>query len=61
MLSPCLAEGVGAIPRSPLARERLRRAWPDEPSTARAKSDIYGRWLFARTKVIRVLPVSVHD
>jgi aryl-alcohol dehydrogenase-like predicted oxidoreductase len=52
MLPLCLSEGVGANPWSPLARGRLTRAWSDEPTTERAKTDAFGRKLFERTAAI---------
>jgi aryl-alcohol dehydrogenase-like predicted oxidoreductase len=52
MLPLCLSEGLGANPWSPLARGRLTRAWSDEPTTERAKTDSFGRQLFDRTAVI---------
>src|SRR6266853_4305639 len=33
MLPLCLAEGIGVLPWSPLARGRLARAWETQPST----------------------------
>lgn len=44
MVGLCLAEGVGMIPWSPLARGRLTRA-PDT-STGRAESDVFGKTLY---------------
>ncbi len=49
MLGLCLSEGVGVTPWSPLARGRLARPWSDEPSTARAKTDVFAKTLFTRT------------
>lgn len=49
MLKLCLAEGVGVIPWSPLARGRLARAWSDEPASARAATDAYGKTLYTKT------------
>jgi aryl-alcohol dehydrogenase-like predicted oxidoreductase len=49
MFKLCLAEGVGVIPWSPLARGRLARAWSDTPDTARAASDAYGKTLYTKT------------
>jgi aryl-alcohol dehydrogenase-like predicted oxidoreductase len=45
MLPLCRAEGIGVMPWSPLARGRLARAWGTE--TERAKTDDYGRTLYA--------------
>ena len=44
MVALCLAEGVGMIPWSPLARGRLTRA--PETSTGRAESDVFGKTLY---------------
>jgi aryl-alcohol dehydrogenase-like predicted oxidoreductase len=46
MMGLCQAEGIGVIPWSPLARGRLARSWEPEPSTARAKTDEFGRSLY---------------
>src|ERR1700682_2256436 len=43
MMGLCAAEGVGAIPWSPLARGRVARPWEDEPSTKRAETDEFGK------------------
>lgn len=43
MLPLCLAQGVGVIPWSPLARGRLTRPWDAE--TARSRRDEFGRQL----------------
>ncbi len=50
MLRLCLAEGIGVLPWSPLARGRLARAWESEPNTERAQTDEYGRALYHATK-----------
>jgi aryl-alcohol dehydrogenase-like predicted oxidoreductase len=50
MLKLCLAEGIAVIPWSPLARGRLARRWQDEPSSAREKTDAYGKTLYAKTR-----------
>jgi aryl-alcohol dehydrogenase-like predicted oxidoreductase len=50
MLPLCRAEGIGAIPWSPLARGRLARPWSDEPATFREQTDIFGSALYARTR-----------
>jgi 1-deoxyxylulose-5-phosphate synthase len=47
MLPLCLAEGVGAIPWSPLARGRLTRPWDE--TTERARTDEFGKKLYAVT------------
>ncbi len=44
MLPLCEAEGVGAIPWSPLARGRLARPWDAE--TARTETDEFGKALY---------------
>lgn len=49
MMDLCRSEGIGVIPWSPLARGRLTRAWQDEPATARAESDQFGKTLYARS------------
>lgn len=46
----CREEGIGVIPWSPLARGRLARPWETEPSTARAKTDEFGRSLYDNTQ-----------
>lgn len=50
MFGLCAAEGIGVIPWSPLARGRLARPWADQPSTARAGSDDFGKKLYERTE-----------
>jgi aryl-alcohol dehydrogenase-like predicted oxidoreductase len=50
MTGLCVAEGVGMIPWSPLARGRLARAWDDRLKTERAGSDEFGKTLYARTE-----------
>jgi aryl-alcohol dehydrogenase-like predicted oxidoreductase len=52
MLPLCLSEKVGANPWSPLARGRLTRPWSDTPTTARAKTDAFGKKLFERTAAL---------
>lgn len=49
MIGLCLAEGIGVIPWSPLARGRLARAW-DSEKTSRLETDVFGRNLYARTE-----------
>ena len=44
MVALCLAEGVGMIPWSPLARGRLTR--PPETTTNRAETDLFGKTLY---------------
>jgi aryl-alcohol dehydrogenase-like predicted oxidoreductase len=50
MLPLCLAEGIGVIPWSPLARGRLARAWTDQSSSARFASDAVAEALYGRTE-----------
>jgi aryl-alcohol dehydrogenase-like predicted oxidoreductase len=47
MLPLCLAEGIGVLPWSPLARGRLARAWETQPSTVRGQSDEYAKKLYS--------------
>lgn len=47
MIPLCIAEGVGLIPWSPLARGRLTRDW--DASSARAENDDFGRSLYAKS------------
>ncbi|QHI98513.1 aldo/keto reductase [Xylophilus rhododendri] len=47
MLPLCMAEGIGVIPWSPLARGRLTRDWDE--STERTESDQFGKTLFRHT------------
>jgi aryl-alcohol dehydrogenase-like predicted oxidoreductase len=46
MLPLCLAEGVGVMPWSPLARGRLARASEDQQSSKRMQTDEYGKTLY---------------
>jgi len=49
MLKLCADQGIGVIPWSPLARGRLTRPWSeDEPATARAESDQFGKMLYSQ-------------
>jgi aryl-alcohol dehydrogenase-like predicted oxidoreductase len=50
MLGLCLAEGIGVIPWSPLARGRLARAWEARTSTPRSRIDEYGKSLYDATE-----------
>jgi aryl-alcohol dehydrogenase-like predicted oxidoreductase len=50
MLSLCLAEGIGVLPWSPLARGRLTRAWESQPSTTRGQTDEYGKQIYSGTE-----------
>ncbi len=45
MMRLCVAEGIGVLPWSPLARGRLTRAW-QEGSTKRSESDKYARHIY---------------
>jgi aryl-alcohol dehydrogenase-like predicted oxidoreductase len=47
MLRLCLAEGIGVIPWSPLARGRLTREWDE--SSDRSETDEFGKTLYAKT------------
>jgi 1-deoxyxylulose-5-phosphate synthase len=49
MIGLCLAEGVGVLPWSPLARGRLTRAWQAE-TTARSETDRFGNSMYSRTE-----------
>lgn len=49
MLPLCQSEGIGVTPWSPLARGRLARPYSEEPPTARAKTDAFGKKIFAKT------------
>ena len=50
MLPLCLAEGIGVLPWSPLARGRLARAWETQPTTIRGRTDEYGKKLYSKTE-----------
>jgi 1-deoxyxylulose-5-phosphate synthase len=47
MLPLCTVEGVGVLPWSPLARGRLTRPWDE--TTERARTDEFGKKLYAGT------------
>jgi len=49
MMGLCVAEGIGVIPWSPLARGRLTRAWAAE-STKRSETDGFGNAMYATTE-----------
>jgi 1-deoxyxylulose-5-phosphate synthase len=49
MMSLCVAEGIGVIPWSPLARGRLTRPWHGE-STRRRETDAFGNSMYSRTE-----------
>jgi aryl-alcohol dehydrogenase-like predicted oxidoreductase len=50
MMGLCQAEGIGVIPWSPLGRGRLTRPWENEPSTDRAATDQFGKFLYSKTE-----------
>jgi aryl-alcohol dehydrogenase-like predicted oxidoreductase len=50
MLPLCLAEGIGVLPWSPLARGRLARAWETQTNTTRSQTDEYGKKLYSGTE-----------
>ena len=49
MLRLCASEGIGVTPWSPLARGKLARPAADDGTTARAKTDAFGKTLFVKT------------
>jgi aryl-alcohol dehydrogenase-like predicted oxidoreductase len=49
MAGLCVAEGIGMLPWSPLARGRLARAWQAE-STKRFETDQFGKSMYSRTE-----------
>ena len=49
MIGLCLAEGIGVIPWSPLARGRLARPWKSE-STLRSETDRFGETMYSQTE-----------
>jgi aryl-alcohol dehydrogenase-like predicted oxidoreductase len=50
MLPLCLAEGIGVLPWSPLARGRLARTSEMKSSTTRGQTDEYGEKLYSGTE-----------
>jgi 1-deoxyxylulose-5-phosphate synthase len=50
MMPLCLAEEIGVIPWSPLARGRLARPWKVDDNTARSTGDVFGSTLYAATE-----------
>ncbi len=50
MLPLCLAEGIGVLPWSPLARGRLARSSDALSSTVRGQTDEYGKKLYSETE-----------
>jgi len=51
MLPLCLAEGIGIIPWSPLARGRLARPWQAE-QTKRFETDGFGKSLYSKMEIL---------
>jgi len=49
MLRLCASEGIGTTPWSPLARGKLARPYAVDGTTARAKTDAFGKTLFVKT------------
>jgi aryl-alcohol dehydrogenase-like predicted oxidoreductase len=49
MIPLCIAEGIGVIPWSPLARGRLARLWQSE-TTKRSETDNFGNKMYAQTE-----------
>lgn len=49
MIGLCLAEGIGVLPWSPLARGRLTRPWQSE-TTKRSETDRFGNTMYSRTE-----------
>jgi len=49
MLRLCTSEGIGVTPWSPLARGKLARSADSDGTTARAKTDAFGKTLFVKT------------
>ncbi len=49
MMGLCLAEGIGVIPWSPLARGRLARAWQSE-TTKRSDTDQFTKAIYTKTE-----------
>ena len=49
MLRLCTSEGIGVTPWSPLARGKLARPADSDGTTARAKTDAFGKTLFVKT------------
>ena len=50
MMPLCLAEGIGVIPWSPLARGRLARPWKVDNNSPRSTGDVFGSTLYASTE-----------
>jgi 1-deoxyxylulose-5-phosphate synthase len=49
MIPLCLAEGIGIVPWSPLARGRLARPWQSE-TTKRSETDNFGNTMCSKTE-----------
>ncbi len=49
MIPLCIAEGIGVVPWSPLARGRLARPWQSE-TTKRSETDNFGNKMYAQTE-----------
>jgi len=49
MMGLCLAEGIGVLPWSPLARGRLTRPWRSE-TTKRSETDRFGNTMYSRSE-----------
>jgi aryl-alcohol dehydrogenase-like predicted oxidoreductase len=49
MIGLCVAERIGVLPWSPLARGRLTRAWQSE-ATRRSETDRFGNTMYSRTE-----------
>jgi aryl-alcohol dehydrogenase-like predicted oxidoreductase len=49
MLRLCVSEGIGVTPWSPLGRGKLARPWSEEAPTERARTDAFGKSLYAKT------------
>ncbi len=49
MVGLCLAEGIGMLPWSPLARGRLARPWQSE-NTRRFETDQFGKSMYSKTE-----------
>lgn len=49
MVGLCVAEGIGMLPWSPLARGRLARPWQAE-NTRRFETDQFGKSMYSRTE-----------
>jgi aryl-alcohol dehydrogenase-like predicted oxidoreductase len=52
MMGLCIAEGIGVIPWSPLARGRLARPWETEVGTRRSETDEFGKTLYTKMEEV---------